>query len=245
MIDRTTKIDPLRQGLEQTPRPSADRPSKKNFQQILSESLKDNTTASAGPSALEGAPIRGLPQHCVPGPSEGDYERIINIVFGHEGKSLVKNDGDTGESSKFGILESTARQYGYKGEMGKLTRQDAEAIYKKLWEKSGAANLPYPLSLVHFDTYVNSPAAARRILEKSQGDVDAYLSLRQQRYKRLAELRPERFARYLKGWNNRIENLRALVTQELTTTARKADPLRPNSLVADLSPLKIKDSALF
>ncbi len=243
MIDRTTKIDPLRQGLDQTQRANSQRSSNKNFHQLLTESLKDDATIRTGLSDTE--PIMRMPQQCVSKPSEGDYERIINTVFRHEGKALVKNDGGTGEHSKFGILESTARQYGYKGDMSKMSRQDAEVIYKKLWERSGAANLPYPLSLVHFDTYVNSPAAARRILDKSQGDVDTYLSLRQDRYKRLAELRPERFAKYLKGWNNRINNLRALVREELTATTQAVNPLSPDSLVANLSPLRTKDSPLF
>ncbi len=70
------------------------------------------------------------------------------------------------ESSRFGILQSTAKEYGYKGNIRNITRADAEAIYKKIWDKSGAASLSYPLSLVHFDTYVNSPAAASKAVEK-------------------------------------------------------------------------------
>ncbi|MBF0560364.1 MAG: hypothetical protein HQL08_16480, partial [Nitrospirae bacterium] len=75
-----------------------------------------------------------------------------------------------------------------------------------------SASLPYPLSLVHFDTYVNSPAAAVKLLKKSGGNTGAYLSMRAQRYTRLAELRPERYAKYLKGWMNRVADLRNIAS---------------------------------
>ena len=114
-------------------------------------------------------------------------------------------------SSKFGILQSTAREHGYKGNIKNITRVDAEAIYKKIWDKSGAASLPYPLSLVHFDTYVNSPAAATKLLKKSAGNTDAYLSMRAHRYTRLAELRPAQYGKYLKGWINRVADLRNII----------------------------------
>ena len=60
---------------------------------------------------------------------------------------------------------------------------------------------------------MNSPGAAKKLLEKSGGNIDTYLQLREKRYKRLAELRPERYGKYLKGWTNRINNLRATVNE--------------------------------
>ena len=122
----------------------------------------------------------------------------------------MREDGGR-ENSRYGILQSTAREYGFKGNIKDITRADAEAIYRKLWDKSGAASLPFPLSTVHFDTYVNSPSAADKILTKSQGTADVYLRMREQRYTRLAEIRPEQYGKYLKGWNNRIKNLRTMV----------------------------------
>ncbi len=142
--------------------------------------------------------------------NEGDnsrFKEILATVLKHEGSAYVHNDGGA-ESSKFGILQSTAREHGYKGNIKNITMADAEAIYKKIWDKSGAASLPYPLSLVHFDTYVNSPAAAVKLLKKSAGSTDAYLAMRAHRYTRLAELRPARYGKYLKGWINRVADLR-------------------------------------
>jgi len=144
--------------------------------------------------------------------ADAKFQEGLKFVLEREGSKHVREDGGK-ESSKYGILQSTAREYGYRGNVKDLTKADAEEIYRKIWKKSGAESLPFPLSTVHFDTYVNSPAAAERILTKSQLNIDTYLKLREQRYARLAEIRPELFGKYLKGWNNRIRNLRTMVAQ--------------------------------
>lgn len=140
------------------------------------------------------------------------FKKILNVVMKHEGKAYVKEDGGRG-ASRFGILESTAREFGYKGNIKNISQADAEAIYKKIWDRSGASSLSYPLSLIHFDSYVNSPNAAKKFLEKSDGNVDTYLKMREQRYKRLANVRPQMYARYLKGWMNRVNGLKNIVTE--------------------------------
>lgn len=136
----------------------------------------------------------------------------LRFVLEREGTKLVRQDGGR-ESSKFGILQSTAAQYGYKGDINNIPRSEVERIYGRIWEKSGAASLPFPLSTVHFDTYVNSPAAAEKILVKSRGNTDLYLRMRENRYARLVEMKPELYGKYLKGWNNRIQTLRSMVAQ--------------------------------
>jgi lysozyme family protein len=153
-----------------------------------------------------------LPLNNVIPKSDAKFQEGLKFVLEREGSKHVREDGGR-ESSKYGILQSTAREHGYKGDIKDLTKVDAEVIYRKLWEKSGAESLPFPLSTVHFDTYVNSPSASEKILAKSQGNTDVYLRLREQRYARLAEIRPEQYGKYLKGWNNRINNLRSMVAQ--------------------------------
>jgi lysozyme family protein len=143
------------------------------------------------------------------------FREGLAAVLKHEGSGLVRRDGGR-ESSKYGILQTTAREFGYKGDIRNITKEEAEGIYRKIWDKSGAESLPYPLSLVHFDTYVNSPAAAKKLLAKSGGNTETYLKMRAQRYHRLAELRPERFGKYLKGWMNRIASLKNITTEYQT-----------------------------
>jgi lysozyme family protein len=155
-----------------------------------------------------------------PKAQEGPMKDVIHFILRQEGSTYVSRDGGK-ESSKFGILQSTARGYGFQGNIKDLTRPEAEAIYEKLWQESGAQKLPRDLAIVHFDTYINSPVAARKMLKASGGDTENYLELRAQRYTRLAEKKPERYAKYMKGWMNRVERLRSMVAQYDTTSSTK------------------------
>lgn len=150
---------------------------------------------------------------------EAKFRECLAFVLEKEGSKLVRRDGGSGESSKYGILQSTARAFGYKGNIQAITRSQAEKIYKKLWEQSGAASLSFPLAVVHFDSYVNNPASSKRFLEKSQGDVGTYLKLREQRYMRLAAAKPEVYGKYLQGWKNRIKGLETMVAAYIKPNA--------------------------
>jgi lysozyme family protein len=166
-------------------------------------------------------PYLANPGQQEPKAEESPMKRVIRFVLKQEGSAYVARDGGK-ESSKYGVLRATARGYGYDGNIKHLTRDDAEAIYAKMWKESGAEKLPRSLALVHFDTYINSPAAARRMLKASGGDTDTYLDLRAQRYARLASRRPEKFGKYAKGWMNRVERLRTLVAQNDKTPSTNA-----------------------
>jgi len=170
----------------------------KSFEKIMSNTLHMSS------------PV--LPLNNMISQADTKFREGFKFVLEREGSKHVREDGGK-ESSKYGILQTTARECGYKGNIKDLTKADAEAIYRIIWNKSGAESLPFPLSTVHFDTYVNSPAAAEKILTKSQLNIETYLRLREQRYARLAEIRPEQYGKYLKGWNNRIKNLRSMVAQ--------------------------------
>ncbi|HTZ16976.1 MAG TPA: glycosyl hydrolase 108 family protein [Dissulfurispiraceae bacterium] len=190
--------------------------SNSSFNKIFSASFKqmeDMQAVFKKDLFKSSAPVHAA--HAVPvqtSPASSGVSDIIKIVMNHEGTAYVRKDGGR-ESSKMGILQSTAREYGYTGDIRNISKAQAEAIYKKMWDKSDAAKLPYPLSVVHFDTYVNSPSAAVKILRKSGGDVDSYLKMREERFSRLAAARPDRYGKYLNGWMNRIESLRSVVAQ--------------------------------
>lgn len=138
------------------------------------------------------------------------FASSLRKVLDHEGIRYVSNDAGKGEG-RYGILGSTAKQFGYGGSMQDISAEQAVAIYRKLWDKSGAASLSDPLAIAHFDTYVNSPSAAARFLKQSGGDASEYLELREVRYRRLATTKPARFSKYLKGWLNRLAALRQTV----------------------------------
>ena len=147
----------------------------------------------------------------MPVDEDAKFKKCLTFVLEKEGNKLVLEDGNSKESSRLGILQSTARASGYKGNIKNITLGQAERIYKKLWEQSGAGSLPFPLAVVHFDSYINSPASSKRFLQKSNGDINVYLKLREQRYAKLASTKPEVYGKYLQGWKNRIKSLQGMV----------------------------------
>ncbi len=181
-----------------------------HFNELLRKSLerKEEKSLQGIPFRRETAGASGL----MPADENQRFEDCLKFVLAKEGSSYVHEDGGK-ESSRYGILQSTARELGYKGDVRNITKAEVEMIYRKIWDKSGAKDLPFPLCMVHFDTYVNSPAMAKKILGQSGGDVDTYLKLREQRYVRLATLRPGVFGKYLKGWKNRVNSLRVMVAE--------------------------------
>ncbi|OQX15987.1 MAG: hypothetical protein BWK76_12275 [Desulfobulbaceae bacterium A2] len=153
------------------------------------------STDAATPSAKAAAP---------------NFDAIMQTIFRHEGSRYVGSDAG-GEASKYGILQSTAKENGFVGDLRSMTQTQAKEIYRKIWNKSGAAQMDADLSLVYFDSYINHPASAKRFLKESGGDINTFLQLREARYQELATTKPERFGRYLKGWMNRIASLRSAV----------------------------------
>jgi lysozyme family protein len=204
--------------------PAASKTGKKTFNNMLKSSFKaiDNKPVTFKKTLFK----MDIPPATTYQTQKTDkgFRSSLAIVLRHEGKAYVKNDAMKGPS-RMGILQSTAREYGYYGDIKNITPAQTQAIYKKIWDKSGAAGLPYPLSAIHFDTYVNSPAAARKILKQSGGDVDTYLSLRAERYEKLATVRPARYAKYLKGWMNRISSLRNMASTYAQATSTKTNKI--------------------
>ena len=183
----------------------------KNFQNLLKERvamIKDLPQNKMGNNVNPLAINQTLN---ITGDKDKYFEIALDFVLKQEGEKLVKRDGSKNESSKYGILQSTAQEFGYKGDIRHLTKEQAKIIYKKIWDKSKAGNLPYPLSIVYFDTYVNSPAMAKKLLEKSEGNIVRFLEMREQRYITLSKKRPDIYSIYLAGWKKRIDNLRAMI----------------------------------
>ena len=83
---------------------------------------------------------------------------------------------------KYGIMQTTLKDYDPKGKIAhhvsQLDETKAKQIYQKIWERAGCDKLPYPLNVVHFDTYVQRPRTGIEALKKAQGDPQVYLDVR-------------------------------------------------------------------
>lgn len=135
-----------------------------------------------------------------------DFDQALNITFAFEG-GYVNDPHDHGGQTKFGISKTS-----YPDEdIANLTRERAAFLYKRdYWFAAGCDALPWPLSLVVFDSAVLCGVGrARRWLVETR-DPHTYLDRRRDFHNQRVVDKPDQ-ARFLKGWQNRVKKLRTFI----------------------------------
>jgi lysozyme family protein len=102
---------------------------------------------------------------------EGKVDALIDALIDREG-GYVNHPADKGGPTCFGITEAVARANGYRGEMRRLPREEAAAIYRRLyWLRprfDDVARRSARLAAELFDTGVNmGPAVAVTFLQRA------------------------------------------------------------------------------
>src|SRR4051794_26318233 len=100
-----------------------------------------------------------------------DIEQLIDALIDREG-GYVNHPADKGGPTCFGITEAVARAQGYCGAMRDLRRDEAAAIYRRLyWTRprlDAVAERSLRLAAELFDTGVNmGPAVAVTFLQRA------------------------------------------------------------------------------
>jgi lysozyme family protein len=103
--------------------------------------------------------------------ANGDVDDLIDALIEREG-GYVNHAADKGGPTCFGITEAVARAHGYAGPMRQLPREDAAAIYKRLYWLRPAfdevAKRTPKIAAELFDTGVNmGPAVAATFLQRA------------------------------------------------------------------------------
>lgn len=98
-------------------------------------------------------------------------EELIEELIGREG-GYVNHPADKGGPTRWGITEAVARAHGYRGEMRALPRDEAAAIYGRLyWQRPGfdrVAGAAPKVAAELFDTGVNmGPETAIGFLQRA------------------------------------------------------------------------------
>jgi len=162
------------------------------------------TISKTAPSATDRAAATERPAGATKTVS-ADFDTAVGFIMKHEGRTLVKNDGGMGPS-KYGILQTTLREYDPQGQIARnvtdLDDAKAKQIYQKIWQRSGSDKLPYPLNIIHFDTYLHRPKTALESMNASGGDPIKYLETRQTSLRGLRS-----YKKYGPGWERRIGGL--------------------------------------
>jgi lysozyme family protein len=100
-----------------------------------------------------------------------DVDDLIDALMEREG-GYVANPADRGGPTRFGITEAVARANGYRGAMRVLPREEAAAIYKRLYwlrpRLNDVAERSGRIAEELFDTGVNmGPAVAVTFLQRA------------------------------------------------------------------------------
>lgn len=102
---------------------------------------------------------------------DSNIEPLIDALLEREG-GYVNHPADRGGPTNFGITEAVARAHGYGGAMRSLPREEAVAIYRRLyWQRprfDEVARRSAVLAAELFDTAVNmGPAVAVTFLQRA------------------------------------------------------------------------------
>jgi lysozyme family protein len=100
-----------------------------------------------------------------------DVSELIEELIEREG-GYVSHSADKGGPTRFGITEAVARAHGYQGAMAELPREEAAAIYRRLyWLRprfDQVAERASKLAAELFDTGANmGPAVAATFLQRA------------------------------------------------------------------------------
>lgn len=133
------------------------------------------------------------------------FKEGLLFVLKWEG-GYVNDPNDPGGETKYGISKRAHPHL----DIQNLTPADAALVYfRDYWSKCGCSELDYPLNIVVFDSAVNCGVSkALHWLRESHDEWD-YLDKRKKFYLELAK--QDRFRGFLKGWLNRLGDLRKLV----------------------------------
>lgn len=134
---------------------------------------------------------------------DADFVKAVEFVLAHEG-GYVNDPDDSGGETKFGISKKSYPKLDIKN----MTVELAKAIYRRdFWLANSCDMLKWPLNLVVFDTAVNLGSGRARAYLSITNNPEAFLALRVKHYRDLVQRRPRK-KKFLRGWMNRIADLR-------------------------------------
>ncbi len=153
-------------------------------------------------------------------PVQGDaFKLALSHTLKAEG-GYSNNPNDTGGATMKGVTQATYDSYlKKKGQPSKHVKGISQAeiedvYYNDYWKASGSdaiATSNRALAMVNFDTAVNMGVGrAKELLSQSGGDVNKYLSIREQKYREFASKGNQKV--FLQGWLNRNASLREAVS---------------------------------
>ncbi len=146
--------------------------------------------------------------------SDENFEKMLSFILKAEG-GYVNDRNDLGGETNKGITCAVYNKYragkGLKKQSVKYIsdKEVREIYYNGYYKASGADRIKdLVLAMYVFDTAVNMGVSrAISFLRESEGDAEKFEEIRRKKYEAIVLAHPNQ-KRYLRGWNNRVSNLR-------------------------------------
>ncbi len=143
-----------------------------------------------------------------------NFKKALNFLYPSEG-GYSNNKNDKGGPTNMGVTQRTYNYYCIKNNLPtknikNITRDEATKVYyDEYWRASGADKISDPkMAVAVFDTAVlHGPGTAKSYYQKSGGDINKFLDLRNQSYDKIVAKDPTQNQFYA-GWKNRVSNLK-------------------------------------
>lgn len=144
------------------------------------------------------------------------FKKALAFVLKWEG-GYVNNPNDKGGATNKGITQYTynswlVSQGKPRKDVKFITQQEVEEIYyKNYWLKANCNNMSKIFAVICFDTAVNMGVGrVTEFLKVAQWkDVDKFLNAREYKYREFATYGTQKI--FLKGWLNRLNDLRTFI----------------------------------
>ena len=142
-----------------------------------------------------------------------DFNKMMKHIYKTEG-GFVDNKNDLGGRTNKGITQKTFDAYNKKmnrplKDVKDITFDEADEIYyKEYYKASGADKIKDKnLAYLHYDSAINHGVGrAKQFLEKSEGDFDKYMQIRNGFYDEIVKKKSEN-KEFQNGWMNRIKRI--------------------------------------
>lgn len=140
-----------------------------------------------------------------------EFIKAVGFTLKWEGGDKITNDPkDPGGLTKYGISKRAFPNL----DIANLTLEQAQEIYHdKYWSALNLDGKPFPIACSQFDAAVNCGVSRVRSWltdGKLNEDAGLFNDRRERYYTSLADEKPV-FKRYLRGWMNRLNDLRAFI----------------------------------
>jgi len=140
-----------------------------------------------------------------------NFDKAVEWILKWEGGDKITNDpNDRGKLTKYGISQKSYPKYDIK----KLTLPEAKTIYKRdYWDKIDGDKIDPKRAMALFNAAVNQGVGRASIYAATTQSWQDVIVACEDKYRRIVVANPTQ-KKFLKGWLNRLDDLKTFIEKE-------------------------------